>query len=102
MPAIVGNGYFKVIQMERITYYPMTERPKEDKSDNTFSETVLVYNDLLQFIGLGYFDFEQGDWSMFTNNKSILKCWCYIPEPSGPNNFTNWEGITFKGYNKFI
>jgi hypothetical protein len=88
--------------MERTTFYPMTERPKEDESDNTFSKTVLIYDDLLRFIGLGYFDFEQGDWSMFTNNKSMLKCWCYVPQPQGLNNLKNWASITFGGYNKFL
>ena len=80
----------------------MADRPKEDESDTTFSKTVLIYDDLLRFIGLGYFDFEQGDWSLFANNKSMLKCWCYIPQPQGLNDLAGWESVTFRGYNKFL
>ena len=84
-----------------IIFYPMSELPARDESDASFSKTVIVYGDKLNFIDMGYFDFEEGEWSHFGQNIFLLKCWCYIPDPV-ENNYEKWESIMPKGYKKFF
>lgn len=77
----------------------MSELPAPDESDASFSKTVIIYGDGLNFVDLGYFDFEEKQWSHFGKNIFLLKCWCYIPDP-GENK--KWESIVPKGYKKYF
>lgn len=86
--------------MQEIKFYPMSEWPIPDESDKSFSQTVIVYGDKLNPIGLGYFDFEMGEWLHFAENNFLLKCWCYLPDPKGVVEDTQWEAIAPKGYQK--
>ncbi|MNK10875.1 hypothetical protein D3C87_289070 [compost metagenome] len=82
-----------------IIFYPMSELPAKDESDASFSKTVIIYNNKLNFVDLGYFDFEEGQWSHFGENSFLLKCWCYIPTPLVIED-EKWEIIAPKGYQK--
>jgi len=82
-----------------IIFYPMSEIPARDQSDVSFSKTVIIYNDKLNFVDLGYFDFEEGQWSHFGENSFLLKCWCYIPKPLEIED-EKWEIVIPKGYKK--
>ena len=85
---------------DNMRFYSMSEFPVRDESDASFSETVIIYNDKLNFVDLGYFDFEEGRWFHFGENAFLLKCWCYIPKPLVEDE--KWEIITPKGYkNRF-
>lgn len=64
-----------------INFYPMSQYPEADESDPSFSQTVLVYGDNLNFVELGYYDFEKKLWAHFGEGSFLLKCWCYIPSP---------------------
>lgn len=85
-----------------ILFYPMSELPVPDESDASFSKTVIIYGDEFNFIDLGYFDFEEGQWSHFGKNTFLLKCWCYIPTPSEIIRNENWEVIAPKGYRRYL
>jgi hypothetical protein len=78
----------------------MNEWPMADESDASFSKTVIIYGEKDGFIELGYFDFEQGQWSHFGNTGFLLKCWCYIPEPGKVKENKEWQAIAPRGYNK--
>jgi hypothetical protein len=78
----------------------MTEWPVADESDASFSKTVIIYGDKPDVVELGFYDFEQGQWSHFGNNSFLLKCWCYIPDPGAVRQNKDWEGIAPKGYNR--
>jgi len=82
-----------------IIFYPMSELPARDESDSSFSKTVIIYNDKLNFVDLGYFDFEGKHWSHFGKNAFLLKCWCYIPMPLAIES-KKWEIVEPKGYKK--
>ena len=84
---------------DSVIFYPMSEKPVPDDSDNSFSRTVIIFGDKLNFIDLGYFDFEQQQWSHFGKNIHLLKCWCYIPDPRKTNGI-DWEAIEPIGYRK--
>lgn len=88
--------------METIVYYPMTEKPFADESDDSFSKTVIIYGEGQGYVELGYFDFEQGQWSHFGNNSFLLKCWCYIPEPGAVKENKEWQAVAPRGYNKLF
>lgn len=75
----------------------MTELPVADESDAAFSKTVLIYGEKKHFVELGYYDFEEDTWSHFGKNNFLLKCWCYVPEPSEVVN-REWEAFAPKGY----
>lgn len=81
-------------------FYPMTEIPAPDDSDKSFSKTVIIFGDKLNFIDLGYFDFEEQQWSHFGRNHYLLKCWCYIPDPAPIVYTKEWMLIEPKGYRK--
>jgi len=83
---------------DNIRFYPMSELPVRDESDAGFSKTVIIYNDKLNFVDLGYFDFEEEKWSHFGENAFLLKCWCYVPKPLIEDE--KWEIVEPKGYKK--
>jgi hypothetical protein len=78
----------------------MSERPMADESDTSFSKTVIIYGEKPDIVELGFYDFEQGQWSHFGNNSFLLKCWCYIPDPGQVRRKKEWESIIPKGYSK--
>ena len=80
----------------------MSEKPEPDESDNSFSKTVIIFGDKLNFIDLGYFDFEDQQWSHFGKNSHLLKCWCYIPDPKSTMYSMDWTPIEPKGYKKVL
>ncbi|MNL87788.1 hypothetical protein D3C87_2171430 [compost metagenome] len=51
---------------------------------------------------MGFFDFEQGEWSHFGENSFLLKCWCYIPVPSEIIRKNEWKVTSPKGYKKYF
>jgi hypothetical protein len=81
-------------------FYPMSDRPVADESDNSFSKTVIVYGEVPGNVELGYFDFEQGQWSHFGNETFLLKHWCYIPEPETFKVNDEWQPVAPRGYKK--
>lgn len=81
-----------------LLFHPMIEPPEQDNSDETFSKTVLVYSEQLDFIELGYFDFEDKQWYHFGNESFLLKCWCYIPNPELVIHRKDWIPVKHKGY----
>jgi hypothetical protein len=62
-------------------FYNMNDLPLPDESDCSFSKTVIIYGEGFNFVELGYYDFEQGQWLLFCKSLFLLKCWCYIPKP---------------------
>jgi hypothetical protein len=80
----------------------MTEWPIADESDGSFSKTVIIYGERAEVVELGYYDFEQGQWSHFGQNTFLLKCWCYIPDPDIVIKDKNWQLFTPKGYIKTL
>jgi hypothetical protein len=82
-----------------VLFYAMTEKPVRDESDRSFSKTVLIYG-RQNFVELGYFDFEEGQWSHFGENLFLLECWCYLPDPTTFIGNTALETIKLKGYRK--
>jgi hypothetical protein len=80
----------------------MSERPVADESDESFSKTVIIYGEGKGYVELGYFDFEQGQWSHFGNNSFLLKCWCYIPEPQVIIENKEWHAVPPRGYNRLF
>jgi hypothetical protein len=86
--------------MQDIKFYPMSDKPAPDESDASFSRTVIVYNEKLIAVGLGYYDFEIGQWLHFSHSSFLLKCWCYIPAPDDVIKENKWEVIAPKGYQK--
>ncbi|ALM50508.1 hypothetical protein AMR72_17415 [Flavobacterium psychrophilum] len=87
--------------MDEVIFYPMSQRPVPDESDATFSTTVIVYNEKYTAVGLGYFDFEIGEWLHFSHNSFLLKCWCYIPVPKIIGD-SSWDTVMPKGYIKSL
>lgn len=83
-----------------IVFYPMSEIPVHDESDTSFSKTVIVYDDKLNFSDMGYYDFERGEWSCFGEVWFLLKCWCYIPHVTDCENISRWETIKSKRIKK--
>jgi hypothetical protein len=93
--------FYTILFMESpIIFYPMSEKPSPDESDNSFSKTVIIFGEKLNFIELGFFDFEDQQWSHFGKNSHLLKCWCYIPDPNNMVNCGEWTAIAPKGYTK--
>jgi hypothetical protein len=88
--------------MENIKFFPMSEYPLADESDNSFSKTVLVYTEGFKSTELGYYDFETCRWSHFGDDSFLLQCWCYIPSPAADVREKNWKVITPKGYKKAL
>ena len=82
-----------------IVFYPMSELPEREESDPVFSKMVIIYNDKLNSVDLGYFDFEEGSWSHFGESTFLLKCWCYIPKPVVIEQ-EEWEIVKPRGYKK--
>lgn len=84
----------------RITnvFYPMSKIPERDDSDKSFSKTVIVFNDKLNLIDFGYFDYEEMQWSHFGKNEFLLRCWCYIPDPKKNDACRKWDTIKPKGF----
>ena len=87
--------------MDETKFYPMSEKPSSDESDTSFSTTVIIYNEKYSAVGLGYYDFEIGEWLHFSHNSFLLKCWCYIPVPKTEED-KNWEAIAPRGYLKSL
>ena len=81
-------------------FYPMSEKPLPDDSDKSFSKTVIIFGDKLNFIDLGYFDFEEMQWSHFGKNQHLLRCWCYIPDPKEMAHCLEWMPLEPTGYKK--
>jgi hypothetical protein len=81
-------------------FYPMTEWPTPDESDKSFSKTVIIYGDKPDVVELGFYDFEQGQWSHFGNHSFLLKCWCYIPDPGTIRQSEDWVATEHRGYNR--
>lgn len=77
----------------------MSQEPIPDAGDTTFSVTVIIYSENLESFELGYFDFEQNQWSHFGKNEIVLKCWCYIPIPEY-EQCKDWPTLQPKGYSK--
>lgn len=82
-----------------ILFFPMSKKPERDESDPSFSKTVIIYGSQ-SFVELGYFDFDADQWTHFGENLFLLKCWCYIPNPTVLIDNTEWEAIALKGYKK--
>lgn len=87
--------------MEEIKFYPMSQKPTPDESDDSFSKTVIVYGEKNTVVGLGYYDFETEEWLHFNHNSFLLKCWCYLPAPKFEEDIS-WEAIAPKGYKKSL
>jgi len=85
--------------MENHVYYPMTMKPLPDEGDASFSKTVIIFSEDLTNFELGYFDFDQDEWSHFGKNDIMLKCWCYVPFPEN-DIYENWQALKPKGYIK--
>jgi hypothetical protein len=92
----------KAFSVDTTIFYPMSERPSADESDESFSKTVIIYGEGKGVIELGYFDFEQGQWSHFGTTGFLLKCWCYIPEPGISKENKDWQAVAPKGYNSLF
>jgi hypothetical protein len=84
--------------MMHVEFYPMSEVPECEENDPSFSKTVIIYGDKKDFIEFGYYDFEIKQWAHFGENISLLKCWCYIPDPDVLKKDTKWNAIKPKGY----
>jgi hypothetical protein len=80
-----------------IEFYPMATLPEPDESDTSFSKTVIIYGESRDFIELGYYDFEAGDWIHFGKNIFLLKYWCYIPDAETAIT-REWEVFRPKGF----
>lgn len=85
--------------MENYVYYPMTTKPSPDDGDASFSKTVIIFGEDLTTFELGYFDFDQDQWSHFGKNDILLKCWCYVPFPKR-SIYEDWQVLKPKGYVK--
>ena len=62
-------------------FQSMNTYPKRDKTDRSFSQTVLVFNPKMDIVELGYYDFEDQIWQILGNSSMELQCWCEIPLP---------------------
>ena len=88
--------YLNGIIVEIHIFYPMNTWPEVDECDSSFSRTVIIYGEKHDFVELGFYDFEQGQWTHFGDKRFILKCWCYLPDPHGAHS-EYWERVLLNG-----
>jgi len=79
-------------------FYKMQEYPRLVKGED-FSETVIVFNeDDYSYCELGYYDFKDKEWNIFSEMSIKLICWCYPPNPKEFLNGKNFSAETHIGY----
>lgn len=81
-----------------IDFYPMNQPPEISEGDS-FSKTVIVYDEDLEYSDLGFFDFESSQWHIFGEFSMNLKCWCYIPNVD-TEKVKSFKTSTHHGYRK--
>lgn len=87
------------MKKEQNVFHSMSELPERDQADHSFSKTVLVYNKHLNITELGYFDFEDECWCHFGMDSFLLKCWCYLPDPTEwIREHPEWPVVKHRGY----
>jgi len=89
---------FMTNKAPEIPFYPMSKKPKPDDTDADFSKTVLVFGEDRKFVELGYYDFQEKQWAHFGEGSFLLKCWCYIPDPTLILNGARWKAVKHSGY----
>lgn len=78
-------------------FYPMTHKPKPSSDDERLSETVLVYDEDLEYCDLAYFDFESDEWAILGDFSFKMKCWCNPPRPD-KEKVSQFASAEHRGY----
>lgn len=60
-------------------FHKMNKFPDYEKGE-TFSKTVIVYDEKGEYAALGYYDYEACEWVVFDDFSTRLSCWCEIPD----------------------
>lgn len=76
-------------------FYNLQTPPRHDVETESFSETVIVWNEDLTEFELAYFCFERSAWVHLGEQQMVMKCWSYVPKPkmSDVKNFPVTSGI---------
>lgn len=82
--------------MEEV-FFPMSHRPPVSKDDDTFSETVIVFDEDLDDFDMGYFSFEDDQWHIFGGFSMKLKCWKPVSKPN-PEQVQQFKIELHSGY----
>lgn len=85
-----------------VDFYPMSLFPLRDDSDASFSKTVIVFGEKPNIADMGYYDFEDCQWSQFGNDKFLMVCWCYLPFPDFFIRENTLQSIAPNGYKNSI
>lgn len=59
-------------------FYKMNRFPEYEPME-TFSKTVLIYDEAGEYSDLGFYNFDSSEWTIFGDFSFKLACWCYIP-----------------------